>query len=141
MQSVRLAFLASLINIVTSARITRGARQIFSLFFQKIFLRWPLDLAVIGDYMYSMKRNNGGLQMRDFEMFSGAGNAAVGGIVDQAVDAFDNRDDAWDWAANELELLAATSTYGEADDTAVREAVWEALIAAFPTPMFKSVRV
>ena len=79
--------------------------------------------------------------MRDFEMFSGAGNAAVGGIVDQAVDAFDNRDDAWDWAAGELELLGATSTYGEADDTAVREAVWEALIAAFPTPMFKSVRV
>ena len=79
--------------------------------------------------------------MRDFEMFSGAGNAAVGGIVRQAIDAFDNRDDAWDWAANELELLAQTSTYGEADDTAVREAVWEALIAAFPTPMFKSVRV
>lgn len=78
--------------------------------------------------------------MRDFEMFSGAGNAAVGGIVDQAIDRFDNRNDAWDWAANELELLASTSTYGEADDTAVREAVWEALKAAFPVPTFKSVR-
>jgi hypothetical protein len=91
--------------------------------------------------MYSMKRNNGGLQMRTFEMFSGAGNAAVGGIVDQAIDAFDNRNDAWDWAANELELLAQTSTYGEADDTAVREAVYEELIHAFPEATFKSVRV
>lgn len=79
--------------------------------------------------------------MRDFEMFSGAGNAAVGGIVDEAINRFDNRADAWDWAALELEVLAETSTYGEADDTAVREAVWEALIAAFPEATFKSVRV
>jgi hypothetical protein len=79
--------------------------------------------------------------MRDFEMFSGAGNAAVGGIVDQAIEAFDNRDDAWDWAANELELLAATSTYSESDDTAVREAVWAELKAAFPEEVFKTVRV
>ena len=79
--------------------------------------------------------------MRSFEMFSGAGEAAVGGIVDQAIDAYDNLNDAWDWAAGELELLAATSTYSEADDTAVREAVYEALRAAFPVPMFKTVRV
>ena len=79
--------------------------------------------------------------MRDFAMFSGAGNWAVAGIVDQAIDAYDNRNDAWVWAANELELLAATSTYGEADDTAVREAVWEELIAAFPEVAFKTVRV
>jgi hypothetical protein len=78
--------------------------------------------------------------MRDFEMFSGAGNAAVCGIVDTAIDRFDNRNDAWDWAANELELLASTSTYGEADDTAVREAVYEELIHAFPEAVFKSVR-
>lgn len=78
--------------------------------------------------------------MRDFEMFSGAGNAAVGGIVRQAIDAFDNRNDAWDWAANELELLSATSTYGEADDTAVREAVYEELVKFFVEPTFKTVR-
>jgi hypothetical protein len=78
--------------------------------------------------------------MRDFEMFSGAGNAAVCGIVDEAIDRFDNRADAWDWAAGELELLAATSTYGEADDTAVREAVLEELLAAFTEVTFKSVR-
>jgi hypothetical protein len=79
--------------------------------------------------------------MRSFEMFSGAGNWAVAGIVDQAIDRFDNRNDAWDWAANELELLASTSTYGEADDTAVREAVWEELVHAFPEAVFKTVRV
>lgn len=76
-----------------------------------------------------------------YEMFSSHGDAAVAGIVRQAIDAFDDRMDAWDWAANELELLAATSTYGEADDTAVREAVWEDLVAAFPEAVFKSVRV
>jgi len=79
--------------------------------------------------------------MRDFEMFSTAGNWAVTGIVQQASEAFDNLEDAYDWAANELELLASTSTYGEADDTAVREEVFEALREAFPQPMFKSVRV
>lgn len=79
--------------------------------------------------------------MRSFEMFSGAGNVAVGGIVDQAIDRFDNRADAWDWALNELELLSATSTYGEADDTAVREAVYGELVKFFVEPVFKSVRV
>jgi hypothetical protein len=79
--------------------------------------------------------------MREFEMFSAAGNAAVEGIVDNAVAHFDNLEDATDWAYNELELLASTSTYGEADDTAVREAVFVALRAAFPQLMFKSVRV
>jgi len=77
---------------------------------------------------------------KDFAMFTGAGNAAVEGIVDTAINRFDNRNDAWDWAANELELLQATSTYSEADDTAVREAVYAALIAAYPEPVFKSVR-
>jgi hypothetical protein len=79
--------------------------------------------------------------MRSFEMFSGAGEVAVGGIVDQAIDAFDNLEDATDWAYYELEMLASTSTYGEADDTAVREAVFVALQEAFPVPTFKSVRV
>lgn len=79
--------------------------------------------------------------MRDYAMFSSNGNAAVAGIVRQAIDAFDDRADAWDWAANELELLSATSTYSEADDTAVREAVWEDLVVAFPEAVFKSVRL
>jgi hypothetical protein len=76
----------------------------------------------------------------DYEMFSSHGNAAVEGIVRQAIDAFDNREDAYDWAANELELLASTSTYSEADDTAVREAVYGALEVAFPEAVFKTVR-
>ena len=76
----------------------------------------------------------------NFEMFSSHGNAAVEGIVRQATDAFDNLEDATDWAYNELELLASTSTYGEADDTAVREAVFVALREAFPQAVFKSIR-
>lgn len=78
--------------------------------------------------------------MRDYQMFSTAGNWAVTGIVDQAIDAFNNLEDAYDWAFNELTLLGATSTYSEADDTAVREAVYEALREAFPQVVFKSVR-
>lgn len=78
--------------------------------------------------------------MRDYEMFSSYGNAAVDGIVQQAGDAFDNLDDAWDWAANELELLGATSTYSEADDTAVRESAYAALKQAFSEAVFRSVR-
>lgn len=77
----------------------------------------------------------------NFEMFTGHGNVAVEGIVRQAIDAYDNLEDATDWAYNELELLASTSTYSEADDTAVREAVFVALREAFLVPVFKSVRV
>ena len=79
--------------------------------------------------------------MRDYQMFSSTGNAAVDGIVENAADHFDNLKDATDWAFNELELLGATSTYSEADDFAVREAVYVALRAAFPVVVFKSVRV
>lgn len=43
------------------------------------------------------------------------------------------------WAA-ELELLSEMSTYSEADDTAVREAVYAALKEFFVLPVFKSVR-
>ena len=78
--------------------------------------------------------------MRDFGMFGDAGNIAVEGIVDNAIGHFEDRIEAWKWAARELELLSATSTYSEADDTEVREAVWEALCAAFPEAVFKSVR-
>ena len=78
--------------------------------------------------------------MRDYQMFSSTGNAAVDGIVDTAAANFETLNEAWEWAADELIALGSTSTYSEADDTAVREAVWEALKAAFPQPTFKSVR-
>jgi hypothetical protein len=78
--------------------------------------------------------------MRDYQMFSSTGNAAVGGIVDTAEANFETLNEAWEWAADELIALGSTSTYCEADDTAVREAVWEALKAAFPVPTFKTVR-
>lgn len=78
--------------------------------------------------------------MRDFEMFSSTGNAAVEGIVDNAAAHFETIEDAYGWAAGELELLSTTSTYSEADDTAVREAVYEALKQVFVAPVFKSCR-
>lgn len=75
-----------------------------------------------------------------YEMFSSQGDAAVDGIVRHAADAFDDLGDAWQWAAHELELLSEMSTYSEADDTAVREAVYAALKEFFVLPVFKSVR-
>ena len=77
---------------------------------------------------------------KDFAMFTVAGNAAVAGIVENAVGHFEDCTDAWEWAARELELLGTTSTYSEADDTAVREEVLEALSAAYPEVVFRSVR-
>ena len=77
---------------------------------------------------------------KDFAMFTDAGNAAVDGIVETAVDRFETFDEAWPWVLAELTALGTTSTYSEADDTAVREAVWEALTAAYPEPVFSSVR-
>ena len=68
---------------------------------------------------------------KDFAMFSAAGNAAVEGVVDNAASHFDTFEDAYTWANAELEYLARTSTYSEADDTAVREAVWAALSESF----------
>ena len=64
---------------------------------------------------------------KDFAMFSAAGNAAVEGVVDNAASHFDTFEGAYTWANAELEYLARTSTYSEADDTAVREAVYAAL--------------
>ena len=68
---------------------------------------------------------------KDFEMFTTHGNAAVDGIVSVAIDNFDYVDEAWAWAADELIALGTTSTYSEADDTAVREAVYAALKAVY----------
>ena len=68
---------------------------------------------------------------KDFAMFSAAGNAAVEGVVHNAAAHFDTFEDAYTWANAELEYLARTSTYSEADDTAVREAVWAALSESF----------
>jgi hypothetical protein len=77
---------------------------------------------------------------KDFAMFTAQGNAAVEGIVEDAVAKIDNRKDATDWAFRELETLQTLGAYREADDTAVREAVYFALQQAYPEPVFKTVR-
>ena len=72
--------------------------------------------------------------MRDYGMFSKQGNAAVAKIVDTArelagLDGPHNAlEAAWNWALNELEALGELEGCEEATDTAVREAVYDAII-------------
>jgi hypothetical protein len=69
--------------------------------------------------------------MTDYQMFTDAGNAAVAAIVEDAVDRYTNPTDAWERCCTELEKLQTVEAFAEADDTAVREAVYEALGAAY----------
>ena len=72
--------------------------------------------------------------MRDYQMFTKQGNAAVAKIVDTArelagLDGPHNAlEQAWNWACNELEALGRLEGCEEATDTAVREAVYNAII-------------
>ena len=72
--------------------------------------------------------------MRDYGMFTKQGNAAVHKIVDTArelagLDGPSNAlEQAWNWACNELEALGELEGCEEATDTAVREAVYCAII-------------
>ena len=70
--------------------------------------------------------------MRDYGMFTKQGNAAVAKIVDEAralceVSEYGYKS-VWDWACNELEALARLEGCEEATDTAVRDAVYFAII-------------
>ena len=68
--------------------------------------------------------------MRDYAMFTTEGNVAVGKIVDRARSMVENEglERAWNWVLSELEALGRTESFSEADDTAVREAVYCAII-------------
>ena len=68
--------------------------------------------------------------MRDYAMFTTEGNVAVGKIVDRARSMVENEglERVWNWVLNELEALGRTESFSEADDTAVREAVYCAII-------------
>lgn len=68
--------------------------------------------------------------MRDYQMFTAEGNAAVAAIVTRAQGMVENEglERVWNWVLNELEALGRTESFSEADDTAVREAVYNALI-------------
>ena len=75
-----------------------------------------------------------------FEMFTDAGNAAVGEIVRKvltfAKDLDLDRDTTYDRIWAELMLLQRVEVFAEAGDTAVREAVWSAVCAALPEAVF-----
>ena len=76
---------------------------------------------------------------KDFAMFTAAGNVAVAAIVEDAIDRYETQEDG-ERCYTELEKLQTVEAFAEADDTAVREAVYEALGAAYPEVVFSSVR-
>lgn len=61
--------------------------------------------------------------MKDFAMFTPAGDAAVAAIVDTAIENYRG----YGWVAAQLAKLAKVDIFAEATDTAVREACYIAL--------------
>ena len=72
--------------------------------------------------------------MQDYAMFTKEGNEAVHKIVTEAlvlagVDGPSNAvEQAWNWALGELDAISRLEGTEEATDTAVREAVREAIV-------------
>ena len=68
--------------------------------------------------------------MKDYAMFTPEGNDLVHRIVlaGQALTKFDPVERVWDWAEHELNKLSHAPGYEEATDTAVREAVYSAVV-------------
>jgi hypothetical protein len=70
--------------------------------------------------------------MTNYGMFTDEGNAKVQNIVVKARNLHENLGyplkSAWDWAQNELAGLGNYAKTEEAEDTAVREAVYNAII-------------
>ena len=77
---------------------------------------------------------------KDFAMFTAQGNAAVAAVVEDAADRYTTIEDAWERCYTELKKLEVVEVFAEATDTAVREEVYVALQAAYPEPVFSSVR-
>ena len=68
--------------------------------------------------------------MRTYNMFTPEGDLLVGNIVDQALDMVENEgvERVWDWTVSKLEVIASARGFEEATDTAVREAVYDAVV-------------
>ena len=66
------------------------------------------------------------MQTPNYEMFTPEGNDLVHRIVlaGQALLKFDPAEQVWEWTQRELHKLSYAEGYGEATDTAVREAVY-----------------
>jgi hypothetical protein len=66
-----------------------------------------------------------------FGMFTNEGNAKVEKIVADALNLKNmgyGVEGAWNWTLNALSMLAALEGFDEAEDTAVREAVYDAVV-------------
>jgi len=61
--------------------------------------------------------------MKEYGMFTDAGNAVINDIVEMANKRFLN----WATVMNLLTAVSQEEVYSEATDTAVREAVWDAV--------------
>ena len=65
-----------------------------------------------------------------YNMFTQDGNRKVAAIVSaaQALAKFEDRESVWQWTEIQLHDLSKRSEYEEAMDTAVREAVYDAIV-------------
>ena len=65
-----------------------------------------------------------------YAMFTKNGNEKVAAIVSaaQALAKFEDIERVWNWTENQLEDLSQRNGFGEATDTAVREAVYDAVV-------------
>ena len=70
--------------------------------------------------------------MKSFGMFTENGSYMVGRIAaaGEKLAAADGSKSAWQWAQRELSKLATADEFGEATDTAVREEVYDVVVAA-----------
>ena len=70
--------------------------------------------------------------MKSFGMFTENGSYMVGRIAaaGEKLAAADGTKSAWQWAQRELSKLATADGFGEATDTAVREEVYDVVVAA-----------
>jgi len=68
--------------------------------------------------------------MREYGMFSKSGDLLVGNIVEQALGMKESEgvERVWDWCLSKLEVIASAKEFEEATDTAVREAVYDAVV-------------
>ena len=72
------------------------------------------------------------MTQKTFGMFTDKGNYMVGRIAaaGEKLAAADGTKSAWQWAQRELSKLATADEFGEATDTAVREEVYDVVVAA-----------
>jgi hypothetical protein len=70
--------------------------------------------------------------IKEFQMFTEAGNVAVSAIVERAIKVHDFRCSAYDSVYGDLLLLSEVKCFSESFDTAVREAVWAEICKCLP---------